>query len=80
MNFDDRGKEEAVPMKLERWVNEYQLFAIQNYTRYGWDLWFVRRRKVDKPMIVLINASTKATGILNEDGELEINHGYTFRE
>lgn len=80
MNFDDRGKEEAVPMKLERWLSLDQLITIQQYSNYGWDLWFVRRYKVDKPMVVLKNVVNDSTAILDRDGDVIHNHGYTFRE
>lgn len=76
--IDTRNREDPIPLNLERLLTIDQLHAITSFENFGWSLWFVRRKHME-PLVVM-KYTDGSTIVVDEDGTMIKNHGYTFRE
>ena len=66
-----RGKPQAaIPYNPYLFFNEDQLNAYQHLKESGWRLYFIRRPRLRKHIIAMINNDGTSVGVLEESGEL----------
>lgn len=63
---------------LKRQLNDAQLATLNTLERFGWEIKFIRRTPTGK-LPVLFDPDTRKFAVLNDAGELDENHGITFR-
>jgi hypothetical protein len=76
---DRRTQQPPVPSELQAFLNQKQFSTLLFLQALGWHLWFVRHPLFQSHLVVLWNPTNKYTATLEEDGELNINHGQEFR-
>lgn len=70
----------AIPTNYERILTSSQLMTLRSIENYGWSLKFVRREGRDIPMPVIFGADGKSIGIIDEDGNLDMNPKIVIRD
>ncbi len=80
MNTERRTGEEPVPRNPERHLNTTQLSVLHQVEGFGWKLKFLRRPLFQDSVAVITNADGSQTGVLEEDGEINMNSEIPFRE
>ncbi len=80
MVIDTRGTREPVPCNCKDLLSVDQVLVINQYTNYGWNLWFVRRDSRRDTIPVLKNLSTGEAVIIDEDGEFVRDHDLVIRD
>ena len=63
----------AIPYNPYLFFNEDQLNAYQHLKESGWRLYFIRRPRLRKHTIAMINNDGTSVGVLEESGELSID-------
>ena len=63
---------------LKRQLNDAQLATLNTLERFGWEIKFIRRTPTGT-LPVLFDPDTRKYAVLNDAGELNENHGITFR-
>lgn len=70
MEKDKRNKQKPIPVNLHDFLNQEQIFTLQQIEKYGWRLEFVRRPLFQTPTPVVISPNNDEIGVLNEDGTI----------
>lgn len=74
-----RSAEKALSAALKRELNTAQRITLTELERFGWELKFIRR-PLFKPIIpIIFDGDRKTWGVLEEDGSLNENPGFTIR-
>lgn len=60
-----------IPDNLDDYLTNDQKTVLARLEKTGWSLAFIRRQKVEKPVVVLLAPSNYDYAVLKEDGELE---------
>ena len=66
--------------ELKRELNDEQLMTLNELERFGWELKFVRRPPFQPSIPVVFDADRKQFAVLDPDGTLNENPGFTIRE
>lgn len=74
-----RGSKTAVPPNLRGYLNQEQRLALQKIENFGWQLEFVRQPLFQDPIPVVISPDRQRHAVLQQDGELDMNSGLSFR-
>ena len=73
-----RSAEKERSAALKRQLNDAQLATLNTLERFGWEIKFIRRTPQGR-LPVLFDPDTRKFAVLNDAGELNENHGITFR-
>lgn len=79
MSDDQREKIAPIPANLAAILNDLQLLGIRRLEGFGWDLRFVRRENLPKPIPVVADPGGQKLAVVDEEGKLDVNHGLNFR-
>ncbi|WP_455366102.1 hypothetical protein [Kaarinaea lacus] len=80
MDFDKRMGMAAIPQNYEKLLTASQMVALRSIEGYGWSLQFVRREGLPVPIPVIRGADGVAIGIIDEDGNINMNPDITIRD
>jgi hypothetical protein len=69
-----------IPVDYEKILTSSQLQALRSIENFGWSLHFVRREGRDIPMPVIKGADGKSIGVIDEDGNLDMNPNIFIRD
>lgn len=78
-SIENRTGMPPIPEDLSAYLTENQRLAVRSIEGFGWELKFVRRRDLDRPVVVVSNPTGQMLGVLEEDGRLNLQHAYRFR-
>lgn len=76
---DRRGVNKAIPIDLNRFLNESQLLALHSLESFGWALWFIRRPMFMPPLVVVTNGEATQHAVLEEDGSVNLKPQFLLR-
>lgn len=80
MNQNDKRNAMApVPDNLANFLSALQMLCVKRLESFGWELQFVRRKGVPAPIPVVFEPGSKKTGVIDEDGALNTQHGLRIR-
>lgn len=80
MSEDRRGGDKPIPYNVKRYLNDTQLAALRKIEGFGWKLNYIRRLVLRDIVIVVTDSNSRSTGILEEDGELNLEPDIKTRE
>ena len=69
-----------IPPDFKSLLTEVQLMALHNVENFGWTLHFIRREGLETPITVIKGANGKTIGVIEEDGNLNMNPDITLRD
>jgi hypothetical protein len=75
-----RGSEQESTARLRSLLNEEQLMTLVELEQFGWSLKFVRRPMFQPSIPVVIDADRKRYAVLEADGTLNEQPGFTIRD
>ena len=64
---------------MEKKLNVEQRMTLHQMESFGWELRFVRQPLFQEPVPVLFDAESNRYAVLEEDGNLNREHGLTIR-
>lgn len=76
---DRRAQEKKRIAELKRQLNPAQLDSLHDLEMLGWTLKFVRQKPFAAPIPVVVDAQGERHAVLNDDGSLNDNPGFTIR-
>ena len=79
MNTDKRFGLPPIPADYENLLTASQMVALRSIEGYGWSLHFVRREGLEIPIPVIKGADGVAIGMIDEDGNLNMNPDINIR-
>lgn len=78
---DERRKyDRAKYAELVKHLNAEQSLTLRRIESFGWTLEFVRRPIFESPVPVVVGANGTEFGIIEEDGNLNVNTGIHKRD
>jgi hypothetical protein len=80
MTKEQRVGKLPVPGNLEETLNEAQIFTLRRMENYGWELKFIRRPLFQDVLPVMFHSDSSKTGVLEEDGTLNMQRDLNVRE
>jgi hypothetical protein len=69
-----------VPDDLEETLNEAQIHTLRRMENFGWELKFIRRPLFQDVLPILLHLDSNKTGVLEEDGNLNMQRNLNLRE
>jgi len=69
-----------IPADYQRLLTSSQLQALRSIENFGWSLKFIRREGRDIPLPVIKGADGKSIGVIDEDGNLDMNPKIIIRD
>ena len=69
-----------IPADYKRLLTSSQLQALRSIENFGWTLKFIRREGRDVPLPVIKGADGKSIGVIDEDGNLDMNPKIIIRD
>lgn len=79
MEKEKRNGQPPVPPNLDEVINPDQLMTLRQIENFGWQLAFVRRPVFQDSVVVVSCADSKKYGVLEDTGELNLEHEVTVR-
>ena len=80
MQTDKRMGMPAIPSDYESLLTASQMVALRSIEGYGWSLHFIRREGLEVPIPVIKGADGVAIGMIDEDGNLNMNPNINIRD
>jgi hypothetical protein len=80
MEKERRTGMEPVPNNAEKHLNDTQVLALHQIENFGWHLKFLRRPLFQEAVAVVVNAEGTQTGILDEDGKIDMDSDIKMRQ
>lgn len=78
-HLNRRYRMQAIPDDIAQFLNANQARALKQLESFGYRLKFIRRPLFQTPVVVVENLDADRFGILDEDGQLDMNHGLIIR-
>lgn len=69
-----------VPENIVETLNEAQLHTLRRMENFGWELKFIRRPLFQDVLPVLVHLDSNKTGVLEEDGTLNMQRDLNLRD
>ena len=69
-----------IPENIEGALNEAQLHTLRRMENFGWELKFIRRPLFQDVLPVLLHLDSNRTGVLEEDGTLNMQRDLNLRD
>ena len=79
MEREKRNRQPPVPPNLDEVINPDQLMTLRQIENFGWQLEFVRRPVFDEHVVVVSSADSGKFGVLEDTGELNLEHEIRVR-
>jgi CRP-like cAMP-binding protein len=77
--LENRKKLPPVPSRISDYLNELQLATVDKLEGFGWEIFFIRRKK-DKEVIVMMRfPSSGRTALVEKDGSVDLSHKVATR-
>lgn len=80
MSDEKRAGMPPIPADYKSLLTEVQLMALHNVENFGWTLHFIRREGLDKPITVIKGSNGSTIGVIEEDGNLNMNPDIKVRD
>lgn len=80
MESEKRMGMAPIPPGYEKLLTTAQMVALRSIEGYGWSLKFIRREGIPAPIPVINGADGVAIGIIDEDGNLNMNPDIAIRD
>ena len=80
MNDEKRKGVQPVPDNVKTYLNDAQRVALHKIEGFGWSLKYIRRPLFDKVVVVVMNADGSTIGVLEDDGNLNLEPDLDTRE
>jgi hypothetical protein len=80
METEKRKGDKPVPDNAAEMLNQLQLLALHKIEGFGWRLQFIRRPLFQDVVAVVVDSGGKKIGVLEEDGEINMNPDIEVRE
>ena len=79
MYREKRTGKRPVPENIKELMNDVQMRTLRQLEGFGWQLGFIRRPLFQEPVPVVFDASQRRFGVIEEDGQLNLQAGVTIR-
>jgi hypothetical protein len=79
MTRERRTNQKPVPDNVKKYLNSKQSEIFRQSHYFGWRLAFVRRPLFLEPTVVVYNDEFKMIGVLDTDGQINMESGLDFR-
>jgi len=79
ISTDRRGRMPAIPPNYATMLNQEQKNALRNIENFGWQLAFVRRPPFESPLFVVSSPDRQRYGVIESDGEVNMNPSLILR-
>ena len=73
--FERRERKGAIPRNFMRYFNVDQVNTYIKLKEAGWKLYFIRRPRLSKHTIALIDITSKHVGVIEQSGHFSIDQG-----
>ena len=73
--IERRERKGAIPRNFMRYFNEDQVNTYIKLKEAGWKLYFIRRPRLRKHTIALIDVTSKHVGVIEQSGNISIDQG-----
>lgn len=80
MEKEKRKGDKPVPDNAAEILNQLQLLALHKIEGFGWRLEFIRRPLFQDIVAVVVDSGGKQIGVLEQDGEINMNPDIEVRE
>jgi hypothetical protein len=80
MSEEKRIGETPVPEDFKEVLNEAQILTLTRMEEYGWELKFIRRPLFQDILPVLFHPDNNQTGVLEDDGTLNMQRDINVRD
>jgi len=80
MATEKRKGDKPVPDNAAEMLNHLQLLALHKIEGFGWRLQFIRRPLFQDIVAVVVDSGGNKIGVLEEDGEINMNPDIEVRE
>jgi len=71
--FDRRKLREPIPRNCFRFFNEEQFKTYNKLKESGWKLYFIRRPRIRKDTIAMINDESVSVGVIEDSGNFALD-------
>lgn len=71
--YDRRKRKRAIPHKYMMYFNEDQVNTFIHMKESGWKMYFIRRPRLRKPTIAMINNVGTSIGVIEQNGFFALN-------
>ena len=80
MDGEKRKGDKPVPDNASGMLNELQILALRRIEGFGWRLQFIRRPLFQNPLAVVVDGDGSKIGILEEDGQINMETDIQVRK
>ena len=80
MEEEKRNGHSPVPPNYRNALSPDQMMTLRQIENFGWEVAFVRRPSLTEKVIVVSSADHNKLGVLENDGQLNLEPGLKFRE
>ncbi len=80
MEAEKRLGHSPVPPNYRNALSPDQMMTLRQIENFGWEVAFVRRPSLHRKVIVVSSADRGKLGVLENDGQLNLEPGIRFRE
>ena len=80
MDDDKRSRDKPVPNDIINYLTDAQSAELHHIESFGWTLKYIRRPLFQERVVVVMNPDGSSTGVLEEDGKLNLESNVETRE
>lgn len=80
MERERRKGVDPVPGDTNQFLTELQQMALRRFEGFGWHIKFIRRPLFQDPVTVIYSAEANQQGVLEEDGQLNLEPDIELRD
>ena len=80
MDDDKRSRDKPVPDDIINYLTNAQSAELHHIESFGWTLKYIRRPLFQERVVVVMNPDGSSTGVLEEDGKLNLESNVETRE
>jgi hypothetical protein len=75
----NREDHNEIPKGVNAFLTLDQQTSLELLSLFGWQIWFVRRISVDRPVVVMHHQTSGVHALLTEDGNLDMDPDFHLR-
>ena len=80
MDNDKRTGQVPVPDNLKDWLSPEQMQMLHQIESFGWKIKFIRRPVFQDPIVILVSDDEKKIGVLEKDGQINMDPDINLRD
>lgn len=80
MQNEKRKGKDPIPVDTQGYLNDFQLASLKKVESYGVHLKYIRRPLFQDPVVIVTDQDEKSVGVLNNDGNIDMESGIILRE